>query len=42
MILDTDVLIWFLRGDSAAVRLIESQSDRAASIVSVMELVRGA
>src|ERR1039458_2581107 len=27
MIFDTDVLIWFLRGDGAAARLIESQSD---------------
>lgn len=42
MIFDTDVLIWFLRGDSAAARLIESQSDRAASIVSAMELLQGA
>jgi predicted nucleic acid-binding protein len=36
------VQIWFLRGDSRAARLIESQSDRAASIVSAMELLRGA
>jgi predicted nucleic acid-binding protein len=42
MIFDTDVLIWFLRGDSRAARLIESQSDRAASIVSAMELLQGA
>jgi predicted nucleic acid-binding protein len=42
MIFDTDILIWFLRGDGAAARLIESQSDRAASIVSAMELLQGA
>ena len=42
MIFDTDVLIWFLRGDGKAARLIESQSDRAISIVSAMELVQGA
>lgn len=42
MIFDTDVLIWFLRGDGAAARLIESQSERATSIVSAMELVQGA
>jgi predicted nucleic acid-binding protein len=42
MIFDTDVLIWFLRGDRAAARLIESQSDRAISIVSAMELLQGA
>lgn len=42
MIFDTDVLIWLLRGDRGAARLMESQSDRAASIVSAMELVQGA
>jgi predicted nucleic acid-binding protein len=42
MIFDTDVLIWFLRGDRAAARLIESQSDRAISVVSEMELLQGA
>jgi len=42
MIFDTDVLVWFLRGDRAAVRLIASQSERAISIVSAMELVQGA
>src|ERR1017187_6135481 len=42
MIFDTDVLIWFLRGDGAAARLIESQSDRAISMISAMELLQGA
>jgi len=42
MIFDTDVLIWFLRGDSEAARLIGSQSDRAISAVSAMELLQGA
>jgi hypothetical protein len=42
MIFDTDVLVWFLRGDSAAVRLIESQSERAISVVTAMELLQGA
>ena len=42
MIFDTDVLIWFLRGDAAAARIIESQSDRAISAVSAMELLQGA
>lgn len=40
MIFDTDVLIWFLRGDAGAARLIDSQSDRAVSIVSAMELIQ--
>jgi predicted nucleic acid-binding protein len=42
MIFDTGVPIWFLRGDGGAARLIESQSDRAGSIVSAMELLQGA
>ena len=42
MIFDTDVLIWFFRGDSAAAELIGSRSDRAVSIISWMELVQGA
>jgi predicted nucleic acid-binding protein len=41
MIFDTDVLIWFLRGDSSAARLIESQAERAVSIISQMELLQG-
>jgi len=42
MIFDTDVLVWFLRGDRAALRLIESQAERAISVVSAMELMQGA
>jgi predicted nucleic acid-binding protein len=42
VIFETDVLIWFLRGDSAAARLIEAAADRAISIVSLMELIQGA
>ena len=42
MIFDTDVLIWFLRGNQAAASLLDSQAERAVSIVSVMELHQGA
>jgi predicted nucleic acid-binding protein len=42
VIFDTDVLIWFFRGDEAAKNLIESRHDRALSIVSLMELFQGA
>ncbi len=42
MIFDTDVLIWFLRGDRAAAQLIESQSERVISFVTAMELLQGA
>ena len=42
MIFDTDVLIWFFRGNGPAAELIERQTDRAVSIVSLMELYQGA
>ena len=42
MIFDTDVLIWFFRGNRGAAELIERQTDRAVSVVSVMELYQGA
>ena len=42
MIFDTDVLIWFLRGNRLAAELLERQAGRAVSIVSVMELYQGA
>lgn len=42
MIFDTDVLIWFFRGDRRAAELIESQTIREISIVSLMELFQGA
>jgi predicted nucleic acid-binding protein len=42
VVFDTDVLIWFLRGDRRAVALIESRPDRGASIISLMELFQGA
>jgi hypothetical protein len=42
MIFDTDVLIWFFRGNRPAAELIERQADRSVSIVSAMELYQGA
>lgn len=42
MIFDTDVLIWFFRGDRRAAESIESQTNREMSIVSLMELFHGA
>lgn len=39
---DTDVLIWFFRGNRRATELIESQAQREVSIVSIMELYQGA
>ena len=40
MIFDTDVLIWFFRGDRRAAELIEAEPDREASIISLMELIQ--
>jgi predicted nucleic acid-binding protein len=42
MIFDSDVLMWFLRGESNAVDLIDATADRSLSIVSLMETLQGA
>lgn len=42
MIFDTDDLIWVARGDSSAVRVIDTNANRALSIISFMELLQGA
>jgi predicted nucleic acid-binding protein len=42
MIFDSDVIIWFLRGDSEAGALIDSEPGRALSIITLMEVQQGA
>jgi len=42
MIFDTDVLIWFLRGNAKAAKAIDGADSLALSIVSYMELLQGA
>jgi predicted nucleic acid-binding protein len=42
MLFDTDVLIWVLRGNRQAAKIIEGSNDRGVSIVSYMELFQGA
>jgi predicted nucleic acid-binding protein len=42
VIFDTDVLIWYFRGNSTAAQFLENQTDRAVSIVTMMELHQGA
>lgn len=42
MIFDTDVLVWFLRGNRHAQELIAAEGGREISIVSLMELFQGA
>jgi hypothetical protein len=41
VIFDTDVLIWFFRGNATAAEFLEKQTDREISIISIMELYQG-
>jgi len=41
MLIDTDVLIWYLRGNLRAAKVIENSSHFTISAVSYMELVQG-
>jgi len=41
MIIDTDVLIWYMRGNDKALRLIENSENFFISVVTYMELVQG-
>jgi predicted nucleic acid-binding protein len=41
MLIDTDVLIWCLRGNAKALKAVESLRDRSISQVTRMELVVG-
>jgi predicted nucleic acid-binding protein len=41
MIIDTDVLIWYLRGNEKAFNLIENLDGFSISVISYMELVQG-
>lgn len=41
MIIDTDVIIWYLRGDRAAKEDIEKNIPFSISVVTYMELIQG-
>ncbi len=41
MLVDTDVVIWYLRGHEAAARLLDSLPDLRLSAITWMELVQG-
>ena len=41
MVIDTDVLIWYMRGNDNALQLIENSDDFLISVVTYMELVQG-
>jgi predicted nucleic acid-binding protein len=42
MLIDTDILIWFLRSHPAAARFLDGLPARNLSVVSFMELLQGA
>ena len=41
MIIDTDVLVWYMRGHKKAYQLIEKQKGFFMSVVTYMELLQG-
>ena len=41
MIIDTDVIIWYMRGNEKAFDLLESRSAFNVSVITYMELVQG-
>jgi hypothetical protein len=42
MLFDTDVMVWMLRGDARAAHAVSNSPEPAISIVTYMELLRGA
>ena len=41
MIIDTDVLVWYMRGNESAYQVVENSSNFFISVVTYMELVQG-
>ena len=41
MVIDTDVLIWYMRGNEKAYQIIESSNNFFISVITYMELVQG-
>jgi len=41
MVIDTDVLIWYMKGNQKAYKEIENSQNFFISVVSYMELVQG-
>jgi len=41
MIIDTDVLIWYMRGNKKAYKVIEDQQGFFTSVITYIELVQG-
>lgn len=41
MIFDTDIVVWYLRGNVAAAKMLAAAPRREISVVTMLELVRG-
>jgi len=41
MLIDTDIIIWYMRGNENALEIIESQSSFHISVVTYIELIQG-
>ena len=41
MLIDTDVLVWYMRGNEKAKHLIRNTNDFSISVVTYIELVQG-
>lgn len=41
MIIDTDILIWYLRGNEKAFKLIKKNNAFSISVITYMELIQG-
>ncbi len=41
MLIDTDVIIWYMRGNENAFQIIESQTQFHISVITFMEVVQG-
>ena len=41
MIIDTDVLIWYLRGNEASKKVVEENIPFSISVITYMELIQG-
>ncbi len=41
MLIDTDVIIWYMRGDEKAREFIEGNIEFCVSVITYMELVQG-
>ena len=42
MIFDTDIIIWYLRGNTKAAKAIDTCDNKAISVMTYMELLQGA